>query len=46
VTPGGDKADDIIGMASGVVVTFTSTLGFADGPVSPIARAVAWMGMG
>jgi CRP-like cAMP-binding protein len=45
VTLGGDEADDIIGMASGVVA-FTSALGFADSPVSHMARAVFWMGYG
>jgi CRP/FNR family cyclic AMP-dependent transcriptional regulator len=45
VTLGGDEADDIIGMASGVMA-FTSTLALADSPVSHIARAVFWMGYG
>lgn len=45
MTPGRDEADDIIGMASGVVA-FTSRLGFALGQVSHIARAVAWKGYG
>ena len=45
VTLAGDEADDIIGLASGVVA-FTSAMGHADNPVSHLARAVFWMGYG
>jgi len=45
VTLGGEEADDIIGMASGVMA-FTSALGQPDTPVMHLARAVYWMGYG
>jgi len=45
VTLAGDEADDIIGLASGVIA-FTSAMGHADNPVSHLARAVFWMGYG
>jgi CRP-like cAMP-binding protein len=45
VTLGGEEADDIIGMASGVMA-FTSALGRPDTPVMHLARAVYWMGYG
>lgn len=45
VTLGGDEADDIIAMASGVMA-FTSALGPPDTPIMHLARAVFWMGYG
>ncbi len=45
VTLGGDEADDIIGLASGVMA-FTSALGLPETPVMHLARAVFWMGYG
>jgi CRP-like cAMP-binding protein len=45
VTLAGDEADDIIGLASGVIA-FTSAMGHADNPFSHLARAVFWMGYG
>lgn len=45
VTMGGEEADDIIGLASGVV-SFTSALGLPETPVMHFARAVFWMGYG
>lgn len=45
VTMGGEEADDMIGVASGVLA-LTSTLGYPDTPMMHIARAVFWMGYG
>jgi CRP-like cAMP-binding protein len=45
VTLGGDEADDIIAMASGVMA-FTSAFGLPDTPIMHLARAVFWMGYG
>jgi CRP/FNR family transcriptional regulator, cyclic AMP receptor protein len=45
VTLGGEEADDIIGLASGVMA-FTSVLGLPDTPVMHLGRAVYWMGYG
>ena len=45
VTLGGDEADDILAMASGVMA-FTSAFGLPDTPIMHLARAVFWMGYG
>lgn len=45
VTLAGGEADDIIGLASGVIA-FTSDMGHADSPVSHRARGGFWMGYG
>jgi CRP-like cAMP-binding protein len=45
VTLGGEEADDIIGLARGVMA-FTSALGLPETPVMHLGRAVFWMGFG